>query len=64
MLILSRRVGESVVINGEIICTVLGFKGNQVSLGFDAPEDVVIHREEIFKKIQEEQIERIKEQAA
>ena len=64
MLILSRRVGESIVIDGEIICTVLGFKGNQVSLGFDAPESVAIHREEIFRKIQEEQVQRVAEKAA
>ncbi|HRD70435.1 MAG TPA: carbon storage regulator CsrA [Legionella sp.] len=59
MLILSRRVGESIVINGEIFCTVLGFKGNQVSLGFDAPPNVSIHRQEIFKKIQEEELEKL-----
>lgn len=64
MLILCRRVGESIVINGEIFCTVLGFKGKQVSLGFDAPEDVDIHRDEIFRKIQAGEIEQTTEKAA
>lgn len=51
MLILTRRVGESVVIDGGITFTVLSVKGNQVSLGVDAPRHVTIHREEIHARI-------------
>jgi carbon storage regulator len=54
MLVLSRRVGESVVIDDHIFFTVLGIKGNQVSLGFDAPQSIVIHRHEIYEKIKAE----------
>ena len=52
MLILTRKVGESVVINDNIYCTILSINGKQIRLGFDAPDSVVIHREEIFKKNQ------------
>lgn len=52
MLILTRNIGESVFINGqEVKITVLGLKGRQVRLGFDAPKDVSVHREEIFERI-------------
>lgn len=51
MLILTRRVGETVVIGDDINVTVLGIKGNQVRLGFDAPPTVQVHREEIYNKI-------------
>jgi carbon storage regulator len=54
MLVLTRRVGESIVIDNEITVTVLGVKGNQVRLGVIAPKDIAVHREEIFDKIQEE----------
>lgn len=54
MLILTRRIGESVVIGDKISVTVLGVKGNQVRLGVDAPRDVSVHREEIYAKIHEE----------
>lgn len=54
MLILSRRVSEQVIIQDDIIITVLGIKGNQVRLGIKAPDNVSVHREEIWKKIQEE----------
>ena len=54
MLVLSRRIGESVVIDDHIFFTVLGIKGNQVRLGFDAPASVEIHRNEIYEKIQAE----------
>lgn len=54
MLILTRRVGESVVIGDKVSVTVLGVKGNQVRLGVDAPRDVSVHREEIYAKIREE----------
>ena len=51
MLILTRRAGESIVIGDEIYCTVLGIKGNQVRLGFDAAKSVSIHRLEIHERI-------------
>ncbi len=54
MLILTRRVGESLVINDDISVTVLGVKGNQVRLGVNAPKEVAIHREEIYQRIQQE----------
>lgn len=54
MLILTRRVGESVVIGDDVSVTVLGVKGNQVRLGVNAPRDVAVHREEIYDKIQQE----------
>ena len=54
MLILTRRVGESVIIGDNVTVTVLGVKGNQVRLGVDAPRDVAVHRQEIFERIQSE----------
>ncbi len=51
MLILTRRVGESLIIGDDIEVHVLGVKGNQVRIGVDAPEDVSVHREEIYQKI-------------
>lgn len=54
MLILSRRLGESVKIGDEVTVTVLGLKGCQVRLGFTAPPDVAVHREEIYQRIQAE----------
>lgn len=51
MLILTRRVGETVMIGDEVTVTVLGVKGNQVRLGVNAPKDVPVHREEIFERI-------------
>ena len=55
MLILTRRVGESVKIKENITVTVLGMKGNQVRLGIDAPKSVSVFREEIYERIQKEQ---------
>jgi carbon storage regulator len=54
MLILTRRVGESLIIGDDVIVNVLGVKGNQVRIGVDAPKNVSVHREEIYDRIQEE----------
>lgn len=56
MLILTRRVGETLMIGGEISVTVLGVKGNQVRIGINAPQSVAVHREEIFERIQREKM--------
>lgn len=55
MLILTRRVGETLMIGDEVSVTVLGVKGNQVRLGVNAPRDVAVHREEIYDRIKSEQ---------
>jgi carbon storage regulator len=54
MLILTRRVGEILMIGDDVTVTVLGVKGNQVRLGVNAPKDIPVHREEIFDRIQKE----------
>ena len=55
MLILTRRVGETVMIGNDVTVTVLGVKGNQVRVGVNAPRDVAVHREEIFERIKREE---------
>jgi carbon storage regulator len=55
MLILTRRVGETLMIGDEVTVTVLGVKGNQVRIGVNAPKEVAVHREEIFERIKAEQ---------
>jgi carbon storage regulator len=55
MLILTRRVGETLMIGDEVTVTVLGVKGNQVRIGVNAPKHVAVHREEIYDRIKQEQ---------
>lgn len=54
MLILTRHTGETLMIGDDVTVTVLGVKGNQVRIGINAPKDVQVHREEVYKRIQEE----------
>ena len=54
MLILTRRIGETLVIGDDVTITVLGIKGNQTRLGINAPKELSVHREEVYQRIQEE----------
>ncbi len=63
MLILTRRVGETLMIGNDVTVTVLGVKGNQVRIGVNAPKDVAVHREEIFERIKREDETRVDDKA-
>lgn len=64
MLALSRKLGESIVIGKDIKVSILEIKGDQVKIGIDAPKNVTIYREEIFKQIEEENKEAVKQNNA
>ena len=57
MLILTRRIGEALMIGDRFTVTVLDVKGNQVRLGINAPKDVAVHREEVFERIKQEKLD-------
>ena len=55
MLILTRRIGEQLVIDGKIQITVLGVRGHQIRIGVDAPKDVTVHRKEVFERLDQDE---------
>ena len=64
MLILTRRPGESVKIGDDITITVLGVRGNQLRLGFTAPQNVAVHRQEVYERIQSERLANVSQEIA
>ncbi len=56
MLILTRRIGETLMIGDDVSITVIGVKGNQVRIGIDAPKEIAVHREEIFNRIKSDEL--------
>jgi carbon storage regulator len=60
VLILTRRVGETLMVGENVTVTVMAVKGNQVRLGINAPKDVEVHREEIFERVKAEKTEKLK----
>jgi len=59
MLILTRRVGETLMIGNEVTVTVVAVKGNQVRIGINAPKDVAVHREEIYNRVQSDKAQQV-----
>jgi carbon storage regulator len=64
MLILTRRIGESLMIGTDVTVSVLAAKGNQVQIGINAPKDVEVHREEIYQRVQAEKVQAERERSS